>query len=117
MRDAMNMTLEDLHSYNNKGETVAAETVCALDDLADSVAVLKACQDRISQLKEVMKEHRALIEEKMGDQETGTVDGKPVITWKTYKQTRLNQKYLALNFAGVFDVCKETTETRRMEIL
>jgi hypothetical protein len=88
-----------------------------LDDVADSVAVMRACQSRIADLKEVMAQHRSVIEEKMGNEEIGTVDGKPVISWKTYKQRRLNQALLGLTHPDILELCKETTETRRMEVL
>jgi hypothetical protein len=88
-----------------------------LDDVAESVAIMRACQSRISDLKEVMAQHRAVIEEKMGSEEVGTVDGDPVISWKTYKQRRLNQAILGLSYPEILELCKETTETRRMEVL
>lgn len=88
-----------------------------LDELRQSVQVLQACQARIKQLKEVMTEHRALIEEKMGSDEIGTVDGETVITWKTYKQRRLDQSLLGISHPDVLELCKVPVETRRMEIL
>jgi hypothetical protein len=88
-----------------------------LDDVKDSVAIMRACKSRIADLTEVLAQHRAVIEEKMGNEDVGTVDGKPVITWKTYKQNRLNQAVLAITHPDILELCKETTETRRMEIL
>ena len=117
MRDAMNMTLHDLQNYNAKGESPMTETVCPLDDLAESVAIMKACKTRITELQKLFEEHRALVQEKMGSKETTNIDGKPVLTWKTYRKNLLNQAYLRLNYAGIYELCKETTETRRMEIL
>jgi predicted phage-related endonuclease len=88
-----------------------------LDDLADSVAIMQACKSRIAELNNVLNEHRAKIEEKMGNADTGTIEGEPVITWKTYKQKRLNQAALALCNPELVESYKDTTEVRRMEIL
>jgi predicted phage-related endonuclease len=88
-----------------------------LDDLADSVRIMQACKSRISELNDVLTEHRAKVEEKMKDEEVGTLEGIPVITWKRYKQRRLNQAFLKLSHPEIAELCTETTETRRMEIL
>jgi hypothetical protein len=88
-----------------------------LDDVADSVKIMQACQSRISELKEVMGQHRALIEERMGSEEVGTVDGQPVITWKHFKQRRFNQAAFFAANNDLAETYRETSEIRRMEIL
>ena len=88
-----------------------------LDDVKNSVEIMRACNERIAGLKALAEQHRSIIEEKMKNEEVGTVDGKPVITWKHYKQRRLNQAYLGLTYPEIAELCKDTTETRRMEVL
>jgi predicted phage-related endonuclease len=90
---------------------------CELDDVKDSVDIMRACNERIAGLKALAEQHRAVIEERMGSEEIGTVDGKPVVTWKIYKQNRLNQAFLKLSHPDIAESCRETTITRRMEIL
>jgi hypothetical protein len=88
-----------------------------LDDMADSIAVMNACRTRIAELKEVSDQHRALVEERMGSEEVGTIDGQPVITWKYYKQRRFNQGAFSAANPELVESYRETTETRRMELL
>jgi hypothetical protein len=88
-----------------------------LDDVAESIAVMRACQVRIAELKTVSEQHRALVEEKMANEEVGTVDGQPVITWKHYKQRRFNQAAFSAANPELLESYKETTETRRLELL
>jgi hypothetical protein len=60
----------------------------ALDDIKGWVDVLRTVRARRAELDEVEAKARAEIEAVLGAAETGTVDGKPVLTWKWGKPPR-----------------------------
>lgn len=60
----------------------------ALDDVKGWVDVLRTVKARRAELDEVEAKARAEIEAILGTAETGTVDGKPVLTWKWGKPPR-----------------------------
>ena len=87
-----------------------------LSEVRGHVEILQACKRREAELKEMAEQARAVIEEAMGPNEVGELDGQVVLTWRTYKQRRLNQRYLKEKFPEVRELCMETSEYRRMEI-
>jgi hypothetical protein len=87
-----------------------------LEDVRGQVEIMQACKQRINTLQETYDQARAAVEEKLGDCEHGELDGNVVLTWRTTKQRRLNQAYLKQHYAGIREICMETTEVRRMEL-
>ena len=86
-----------------------------LDSVAAHVEIVKACKDKIAALEKMAERSRAVIEEQMGDDDTGTVGGKLVVTWKYVKKRSLSQKLLKAMYPDIAEECTETMEYRRME--
>jgi predicted phage-related endonuclease len=92
-------------------------TAVSLDALQAQVELLKWAKARESEIAEVKANARAAIEDALGDNEVGTVNGEPVVTWKHYKRRSLAQKALKAALPEVAEQFMETTETRRFEVL
>lgn len=87
-----------------------------LDSIIDHIEIMRECKSRIKDLEEMASRSRAVVEEIMGDNEIGEVDGQVVVTWKKYKARRLSQKYLREHYPDVAEESMETKEYRSMEI-
>lgn len=92
-------------------------------DLADvraHVEILQFCRNEraklAARLDELEAGAKAAIQEAMGGDDTGTLDGATVITWKTTKRTALDQKLLKSLHPEVFAECVSTSEVRRFEV-
>jgi predicted phage-related endonuclease len=80
------------------------------------IDVMKACKQRIAELESMYDLARATVQEAMGDDEIGQVNGTVVLTWKTIKTRRLNTQWLKQKFPDIREECMETTEYRRLEL-
>lgn len=88
-----------------------------LDDLADSVRLLHQVSAELDRFTKMRDDLQAAIKDQLGDAEIGTVDGRPVVTWKgTWRlgvsQSQLKQRYPVI----AADVC-ETSWVRRFRLL
>lgn len=105
--------------HDGAPKTVGAKEEATTMDLTEQrahIEVMKACKQRITELDNMYNLARAAVEEAMGDNETGEIDGATAVTWKKYKTRRLNQQYLKRTFPGIREECMETTETRKLEL-
>jgi len=87
-----------------------------LDHLRAQVEILKWAKSRKKEIADVEASARAAIEEALGDNEAGTVDGELAVTWKAQKRRALNQKALKEEHPELVESYYETTETRRFEV-
>lgn len=85
----------------------------ALDDLDTWVQLYRDMGAAIATLEDKRKAARERIEQALGDHETGTVDGVPVVRWAHVTSTRLDQRK-AKNLLGdrVDEAMVETTSRR-----
>ena len=81
-----------------------------------NVEVLQYCKKRMAELKEMQEQSRAIVEEALGEHESGTLDGEEVIAFKHLKQRRLNHSKLRELYPEVAESCTDTTELRRFEV-
>ena len=88
-----------------------------LDSLRWAVETLQWAKQRKAELKEAEDRAKSAIEEALGDDAEGTLDGHTVITWKFHKRRALDQKTLKATFPDVYEVCMNTTEVRRFEVV
>lgn len=88
-----------------------------LGELKGHVEILRYCKSQMADLEEMRERSRAVIEEAMGDNEIGEIDGEPVIKWEHSKRRALDQKILKAKFPDVREECMTTTEVRRFEVL
>jgi predicted phage-related endonuclease len=87
----------------------------ALDDLTSWLDLYRQATDGIAALEERRKVARERIEAALGDAETGTVDGRPVVRWTHVTSRRLDQakaKGLLADYNLLDDAMTETTSRR-----
>lgn len=87
-----------------------------MEKVRANVEVLKYCAARIAELKEMQATSRAVVEEALGDNEIGTLDGEEVVSYKHVKSRRLDQKALKEHYPDVAEECMTTVESRRFEV-
>lgn len=88
-----------------------------LESLRWAVELLRFAKQRKAELKTLEDQARDAIEQALGDHEAGNLDGQDVVTWKSHKQSRLDQQALKKTFPDIYEVCKKTIEVRRFEIV
>lgn len=77
----------------------------------------RKAQEAIEQWTKIRTKARDEIEKALGDAETGTVRGTPVVNWRRSKRTALSQKLLTQLYPEVKAECMETTETRTFTLV
>jgi predicted phage-related endonuclease len=88
-----------------------------LESLRWAVETLQWVKQRKAELKLAEDQARDAIEQALGDNDAGSLDGHDVIAWKSHKRVALDQQVLKQTFPDIYEVCRKTTEVRRFEIL
>ena len=88
-----------------------------LEQLRWAVETLRWVKDRKAELKEAEDKARDAIEQALGDDTVGTLDGHDAITWKYFKRNALDQNALKTAFPDIYETCKRTTEVRRFTVV
>lgn len=79
--------------------------------------ILRYCRNKEAEIKELAASSRAAIEEALGDNEIGTLDGRTAVRWKFIKTNRLNQKKLKEDRPEIVAEYTEASESRRFEVV
>jgi len=87
-----------------------------LDQLRWAVETLRWTKTRKQELKELEEKARDAIEEALGHDTEGILDGDVAVTWRYHKRTALDQQALKTTFPDIYEVCRRTTEVRRFEV-
>lgn len=88
-----------------------------LEQLRWAVETLRAVKERKAELKAAEEMARDAIENALGDNDEGELDGHTVVTWKYIKRKALDQKFLRDTYPELYESCKRVTETRRFEVV
>ena len=88
-----------------------------LEKLRWAVETLRAVKDRKAELKAAEELARDAIEQALGDNDEGELDGHPVVTWKYFKRKALDQTFLRETYPELYESCKKVTEVRRFEVV
>jgi len=88
-----------------------------LDSIRWAVEALQWVKLRKAELAQVEKDARDAVEEALGDNTEGSLDGHPVVTWKFHKRNALDQSVLKQTFPDIYEVCKKVSEVRRFEVV
>lgn len=88
-----------------------------LEELRWAVESLQWLKQRKAELKELEDRARDAIEEAMGANTEGILDGRTVVTWKYSKRVALDQKLLKQSYPDVDAACRTTTEVRRFTVV
>ena len=88
-----------------------------LDAIKAHIDILVHCRNKQAELGQMIEKSRAAIEEALGDDEIGTLNGEPVIRWRHQKVTHLDQKALKEAHPEIVAEFQTTSTQRRFEIL
>ena len=88
-----------------------------LDSVKAHIDILRYCKKKEAELKQMIEMSRAAIEEALGGNEIGTIDGHTAVRWKHIKTNRLNQKALKEEHPNIVAQYTEATEIRRFEVV
>lgn len=89
-----------------------------IDELATYIDLMKTAQQDKARAQEIIDRCRELIEEALGDADTGTIDGHVAVTWKTVTSRRLNQGMVKTFLdESTLEQCMTTTTTRRFTLV
>lgn len=70
----------------------------------------------MAELKQMQETSRAVIEEALGDNDIGTLDGKEVVTWKHVESERVDLQMLKDLYPEIYEHCTYTSKSRRFLI-
>lgn len=84
-----------------------------LEEVRWAVEALRFVKQRKAELKDVEDQARDAIEQVMGEDSAGVLDGHVAVTWKHQKRRALDQKLLKASYPEIAELCTTTTETRR----
>jgi len=84
--------------------------------LRGQVEILRWCKTKRAELKELEDNAKAAIQDTLDGDDIGTVDGEPVVTWKSHKRTALDQTALKNEDPETYALYTKTTEVRRFEV-
>lgn len=87
-----------------------------LESVRWAVEALRFVKQRKAELKDVEDQARDAIEQALGDDAEGTLDGHVAVTWKPQKRRALDQKLLKATYPEVAEECMSITETRRFVV-
>lgn len=93
------------------------ENIAALDSVKAHIEILRYCKTKQAEIAQMVEMARAAIEEALGDNEIGTVDGSTAVRWTHQKVNRLNQKALKAEHPEIVAEYTEASTQRRFEIL
>lgn len=88
-----------------------------LEKLRWAVETLQWTKDRKAELKAAEDAARDALQQALGDNDEGELDGHVVVTWKFFKRNALDQTFLKDTYPELFESCKRVTEVRRFEIV
>jgi len=82
-----------------------------------AVETLREVQNRKAELKEAEQLARDAIEQALGGNDEGEIDGHLVVTWKYIKRNALDQKFLRDTYPELYESAKRVTEVRRFTLV
>jgi hypothetical protein len=88
-----------------------------LDELTGWLDIYRAAQDAIAKAEEAKAVAREKIEDAMGDDEIGTINGEPVVRWTYVHTDRFDQKKAKAILGDEAAACIVTTTSRRFEMV
>lgn len=87
-----------------------------LEAVRAHVEILKFVKTRQAELKEMEERSRAAIEEVLGGNEVGELDGETVVTWKHIKANRLNHRALKSDHPYLVELYTQLGDSRRFVV-
>jgi len=88
-----------------------------LEKLRWAVETLRWTKERKAELKAAEDAARDALQQALGDNDEGKLDGDVVVTWKFHKRNALDQTFLKDTYPELYESCKKVTEVRRFEVV
>lgn len=88
-----------------------------LNHVRDQVQILKWAKARIAEVKELEKNARDAIEEALGNNDIGQLDGETVVTWTTHKKRQFQQAKLKEEHPELVEQYTELIEARTFKLV
>lgn len=88
-----------------------------LDSVRGEILALQQINAQIKVLSDTAKTMRARIEDALGGQDTGTLDGHVVVTWKPVKSNRFDQAAFKKAHPDLAAEFMTVTESRRFTVV
>lgn len=89
----------------------------ALDDIAETVALLRKTGVKIAKFSKVQAELQRKIKARLADAEIGTIDGRPVVSWKRTLRVAVSQKLLKERYPDIVGDVSDISEVRTFKVL
>lgn len=87
-------------------------TVTDLADIEDLIHEYRNIRDGIKAAEAQLKEVRGRIEEAMGDYERGTLNGKPVVFWRSVESRRIDTAKLKDAMPDIYEEFSRVTVSK-----
>lgn len=89
----------------------------ALDDLSHDIELLRIVEDELARLNSLKSTLRGMLKNRLGDVETGTVNGLPVLTWKLTYRVALIPKLVKQLHPEIVHDCEDILPVRTFLLL
>ena len=100
--------------YDN--DFISGPNTVDLHRIRSHIEILRYCKRKAAEIKALEASTRAVIEESLGDNEIGTLDGQPAVRWTFVKTNRLNQRKLKEDKPDLVAEYTEASESRRFDV-
>jgi predicted phage-related endonuclease len=102
------------------GEAAAVEdkpTVALPGDAGAWLGLIRRCDQQIKDLEETKRVARQRIEQLLGENEVGTLDGRPVVRWTVVPSRRFQQKKFQEQHPDLYEAFTSTSVSRRFTLV
>ncbi|WP_156213009.1 hypothetical protein [Lentzea aerocolonigenes] len=97
--------------------TVSAAGSVALDDLAQTVELLRIVEESIKSQSKVKEELRSQLKERLGELVTGTINGLAVVEYTNDSRVFTSPKLVQERFPDVARMCEDIVPVRKFKLL
>lgn len=88
-----------------------------IDHVLAQIEILRWAKNRRAEIKDIEDAAKAVVQEALGDNDEGVIDGHVVVTWKSHKRTALDSAALKREQPDTYALYSKTSEVRRFEVL
>lgn len=88
-----------------------------LDELSAVLTYLREVTERHRHYAELRRKTEAMVKAALGDAEVGTVDGEPVVTYKSTERIAVSHRLLVQRYPAIARECEDITSVRTFRLL
>lgn len=88
-----------------------------LDTLTPTINLYTDALARIKEWEDIAKQCRAAIEQRLGDNEIGLLNGRVAVRWSHTTSNRLDQTLLKANYPEAYRACQTPSTSRRFTLV